>query len=216
MAIIMVTYGRAKLTEATLKSHADTVKYFPPFILIDNGSKQKTLDVIRDNMTEIDDADFWTENLGKPKAQNAGAKLVVDKYNSTHFLFCDNDIIFLPGWEDKILDAYIEAVNAGHKIGGLSGYNHAPEGVKPLENTTLSQPKIYPPGCCVFISREAFEEAGQFDESKKIWAIDSDLYKTLRRKGYINLQIYPESAIIHNGEGQRSFDKNTKEPIYVE
>ena len=207
LTVIFVSYGRAALLERTLKSFVETNPGCDS-ILFDNHSKWPVLKVISRYFNRLGNVLICGENKGKPFAHNYGASICSTPY----LLFCDSDLEFKPGWFEAMSSTYEAAED--WPLGGLSGFcygyinNAAHKGVN-------IQIKQWPPGCAVMISRKVFEHCGPFDESILIRCVDSKYYRKLQGLKYQNAMMWPESAIDHTGQDQRTFTE-TGEPIYYD
>lgn len=207
LTVIIVSYGRSKLLDHTLKSWEATNPGSDLF-LIDNASEQKTLDVIANHHKLFAHLSILEENKGKPFAHNFGAS----ECDTPYLLFCDSDIEFKPGWFEAMSQVYQAAED--WPLGGLSGYTYGHTHAAAHRKVNI-QMRTNPPGCAVMISRKVFQHAGGFDESIKIRTVDSRYYRRLQGLGYQNGMMWPQSAILHTGQKQRTFT-DTGEPIYFE
>lgn len=207
LTVIIVSYGRSKLLDRTLKSWAATAPKVDLF-LIDNASKQPTLDVIAAHHKLFSYLSILEENKGKPFAHNLGAS----ECSTPYLMFCDSDIEFQPNWFEAMSQVY--QATEDWPLGGLSGYTYGHVNSAPHKGVNV-QIRCKPPGCALMISRKVYQHAGPFDESIKIRTVDSRYYVKLATLGYQNGMMWPYSAILHTGAHQRTFtDKG--DPIYYE
>ena len=207
LTVIIVSYGRAKLLDHTLKSWAETNPGSDLF-LIDNASEQKTLDVIAKHHKLFAHLSILEKNKGKPFAHNFGAS----ECNTPYLLFCDSDIEFKPEWFEIMSQTY--KATESWPLGGLSGYTYGHINSAPHRKVNI-QIRRNPAGCALMMSRKVFQHAGPFDESIKIRTVDTRYFKRLASLGYQNGMVWPQSCILHTGAHQRTFD-DRGEPIYFE
>ena len=214
----MVSYGRHWLLDHTLDTlfaNTDPDKF--RLILIDNGSKQPVRDVIAKYTDKIDDLILFNRNAGKPYAQNIGMShvynqcLILKDEIPNHFIVCDSDLEFKPGWLEKMTELYHEF--EPQKLGCLSGYNH-----NKIDSTRVVAGKIhwrpYCPGCCMMFSRQLWEKVGIFDTRMLIRTVDTGYLKRCRVAGYENANVL-DTVVDHTGKAYRTFETSGN-PIYFD
>ena len=104
--IMMLTYGRWAYTEQTIASVlANTTDWPYRLIVVDNGSVDDT----RANLTDfVDRGIVHTLYLEKANTGNAGGKnLNLQRAKSEYVCLLDNDMLLLPGWLAKCMDAML-------------------------------------------------------------------------------------------------------------
>ena len=99
--------------------------------------------------------------------------------HSKYVCFCNNDLIFHPGWASEILKSFSKY----HELSSASPFCtiHHPKMGFQINNG------IYPgyrsryelAGWCVFMRREAMDKIGKLDENLKFWCADNDLSNML-------------------------------------
>lgn len=224
VAVVMVSWGRAKLLDATLASYFQT---FDPqrvsLTVVDNGSEQQTLDILFKYRSRIQKLILLNENLGKPAALNVGVGASLQEVRKLgyqrpeYFLFCDSDIEFKPGWLPRMVTSYQEhqILKDGRPLGGLSGYVHAPHQLILHDGkTTKINVLKYPAGCCLMMSREVLLKNGQWDTRRMIGTVDTSYLRNMFVRGYANAAVYPESVIVHMGKRDRTWHLATRKPKY--
>ncbi len=222
LAVIIASFGRSRLMTTTLETLFSTIDHnITSVTVIDNGSGQETINVLMKFRDKIDNLVFLNENRGKPYALNLGARMVTERCialgvkSPTHFLFCDNDLKFLPGWSSTLLTTYGEhEFSDKDMLCGLSGVSwpkHQPN----IKNGLTTSINVYrfPGGCCVLMSAAAFKANGSWDTRRLIRTVDTAYFRNALRRGYRNASVYPDSVIKHTGGKQRSWDKRTGKPI---
>lgn len=219
LAIIIVSFGRLELMKKTLNSLKDNGldKSKMSLTVIDNGSQQPLINYLIQEKSIIDNLILLNKNMGKPYAWNLGVKISNEecKINNTvqpdYYLFCDNDLDFKPGWYNKLLSAYEE-----HKdlplcaLSGLRWPSHELTGLQ-KGNTQINVIR-FPPGCCLLMSRKAFEANGKWDTKRLIRTVDTSYLRNAHRRGFKNASIHPETVIDHTGRRQRTWNISNGKP----
>lgn len=225
VAVIMVTWGRRELLKTTLTSYfATTDPTQASITVVDNGSKQDTLDVLMEHRPDIDSLILLNENRGKPYALNSGAVVAmqdairVGRKPPDYFLFCDSDLFFHKGWLSVMVSSYDDnrTVAGGKPLGGLSGYVHAPHQLKlhtGKKGVTVNQ-LGYCAGCCMMMSRKVFMDNGPWDTRRLIRTVDTRYMRNLLRRGYMNAAVYPDTVIMHTGKKERTWHIANGTPKY--
>lgn len=115
VTVIIPTYNRQNSVIRTLKS-VIAQSYRPlDIIVIDDGSQDKTRELISPYLLEGNDCSvryFYQENAGVSSARNHGISMALGSYIS----FCDSDDILLPGKIEKQLH-YMKQENADVSYG---------------------------------------------------------------------------------------------------
>ena len=221
IALVIVSFGRSGLLATTLRTLSETIdRSLVGVTVVDNGSGQKTIDVLTEFRGGIDNLVLLNENRGKPYAWNLGARLAAERCvnlgigRPDYFLFCDNDLRFLPGWTSKLLTTYKEHEHLDERpLCGLSGLSW-PKHQVTLKTGPTTSINVYrfPPGCCVFMSAVAFKANGDWDTKRLIRTVDTSYFRNAIRRGYRNASVHPDSVIEHTGRKQRSWDNRTSAP----
>ncbi len=210
-AVIIVSFGRVDLMKQTLRTLLSTKPDVGTSItVVDNGSQQEMIGLLMDYRNRIDNLVLLNENRGKPYAWNLGATVsrerckTLDIEPPNYYLFCDNDLRFKADWHTTLLQAYRE-----HKdlpLCGLSGFRWPSHDLN-VQTGRYSQINVvrFPPGCCVFMSAEAYRANGPWDTGRLIRAVDTNYFRNARRRGFVNASIHPHSVIEHTGRTQRTW-----------
>jgi len=217
-AIVIVSFGRLVLMQRTLDTLLNTDLKETTLTVVDNNSQLATRELLLDYQNYIDNLVFLRNNRGKPYAWNLGARIAQEQCCVTnlvapkYFLFCDNDLEFKLDWHNKLITAYEE-----HKdlpLCALSGTRWPSHKLDGLQRGLTTQINVvrFPPGCCVFISAEAFRVNGPWDTHRLIRTVDTRYFRNAQHRGYKNASIHPENVINHTGgkKGDRSWDGTGK------
>lgn len=222
-AVIIVTYGRSKLTKNTLDTLLNS-RYNPAYVtvtVIDNGSHPELVSILTQYHTQIDNLVLLNDNRGKPYAWNLGVQIVQQECRATnkptpqYLLFCDNDISFKPGWHEKLVNTFREYKDL--PLCAISGYtwpHHKIEEIKRGQTQINIQTKAFPPGCCVFMSKESYIKNGPWDTRRLIRSVDTSYFRNAKRRGWKVGSIWPESVIEHAdiGHKQRTWNISNGKP----
>lgn len=225
MSIVICSFGRSKLLYSMLDSlFENTEKGSFTVVVVDNGSKRSTRDVIMYFSDRIDRVIFLNRNAGKPYAWNLGimssyqlciydSDLLPDK-----FVLCDSDLYFNSGWLNNMLNVY--SVHEKLPLGVLSGFknyvgNSKKEIIKAPGGSKLEL-RRHPPGCCWMISRKVIEKVGLFDSTIRVRGVDTQYSKRLWDAGYHNACVHPVTVVEHRGEHQRTWNVQTGKVKYYE
>jgi GT2 family glycosyltransferase len=221
IALIMASFGRNGLLATTLKTLTETTdRNLVDVTVVDNGSGRETVNTLMGYRDVISGLVLLNENMGKPYAWNLGARMAaercvkLDVKKPDYFLFCDNDLKFLPGWPRALLTTYREHEHLNEKpLCGLSGLSW-PKHQATVETGPTTSINVYrfPPGCCVLMSAAAFEANGDWNTKRLIRTVDTSYFRNALRRGYRNASVHPDSVIEHTGRKQRSWDKRTGAP----
>jgi glycosyltransferase involved in cell wall biosynthesis len=152
-------------------------------IVVDDGSPVPAEPQLR----EIDGIQlFRTDNHGCPATRNFG----FIKSSGEYLIFLDGDDILLPGAIEAHLQAFAQHPESGLAFGPSSAINEHNEQIRPSHicrprrnyfRMFLESNPICSPGATM-IPRNAFVEAGMFDERLRSQVDDLDLYLRLARK----------------------------------
>lgn len=219
--IVICSFGRSKLLFNTLSSLFENTGDLDSYrlIVVDNGSRRETLNVLYGFQDKIDELILLGRNAGKPYSWNLGISTVytLDAIEGDslpdYFVLCDSDIEFTPGWLTKMLHIY--KLFEDLPLGVLSGYltnvgefkreRFEREGIK-------IDVRRHPPGCCWLVRRSVIEKVGLFSTNIKIRGVDTVYTRACWHNGYMNACVYPESLVDHTGHEQRTWDLVTGFP----
>lgn len=169
-SIITVTYQNVLGLEKTLKSLSKFNKDIYELIIVDGGSKDKTLQVIKENNNLINK---WISQPDKGiyDAMNKGIELVNNKHNIISFLNAGD--IALKSYFEEAKKSFLQNKNIDYCYGGVV--------LVGKKKQSLYIPKIFDhkseylqrmpfPHPALFVKKSVFHKIGGFNLNKKITA----------------------------------------------
>jgi GT2 family glycosyltransferase len=100
--VVMLTLNQRETTLRALRSMSPEERQRFPVLLWDNGSSDGTVEAVAKEFPEVY-VHHHPENLGVASGRNAGAKLAIERFDPTHLLFLDNDMVLQPGFAEALL-----------------------------------------------------------------------------------------------------------------
>jgi glycosyltransferase involved in cell wall biosynthesis len=169
-SIITVTYKDSIGLRGTLKSLAKLSKKNYEHIIIDGGSKDKTLEVIRENSALIDK---WVSEPDKGiyDAMNKGLKLVNDKDNIVSFLNAGD--LALDNYFEDPKRCFVDNQNINYCYGGIILVGKKKESIylpKNFDKNSEYLQRMVFPHPALFVKKNIFLKIGYFNVYKKITA----------------------------------------------
>ena len=95
--VLVLTYKQRENTLACLTELFSGVDIPFQVLVLDNGSRDDTLAGVKTSFPAVF-THYSEENLGVAGGRNASAKLAIERYDATHLLFLDNDILVESGF----------------------------------------------------------------------------------------------------------------------
>jgi GT2 family glycosyltransferase len=124
--------------------------------------------------------------------QNIGLKWSVSEY----VCFCNNDLIFQPGWASAMLKAF-DNDSLLMSASPVCPDFHPTIGLLPNTGNYYGYRVRHEiAGWCLFAKRSLFNTIGKFDEQFKFWFADADYAKTLQSKNQRHALI-TSSVVLH-------------------
>lgn len=197
VSVITVVYNDVNHIEATIKSvlaqTCDSVEY----LVIDGGSTDGTVDVIKQYADQID---HWISepDRGLYDAMNKGLDSASSKYIS--FLNCGDE--YLPGGMEALVSHAIASDLEG--VSGNMLYRNPFNGEttrKDYKRQTALGRKCFTNQSCSIFRRDVYDRFGPFDLSFKIVA-DVDFYLTIQ--DHIQIQFIDEDISVFSLGGVSS------------
>jgi GT2 family glycosyltransferase len=102
VVVVMLTLNQRETTLRALRSMSPGERHRFPVLLWDNGSSDGTAEAVANEFPEVV-VHHHPENLGVASGRNAGAKLAIERFDPTHLLFLDNDMMLQPGFAEALL-----------------------------------------------------------------------------------------------------------------
>ena len=215
IGLVTVTYNSADVVDGFMESAlAQDFQGFKLYI-IDNASKDGTLDRLRPygNSRVVIEAN--PTNVGVAAGNNQGIDLALAD-GCTHVLLINNDTEFGPDLLTSMLEQmnlleadmlvpkmmFYEPSNriwcAGGGFKQSTAYSsiHFGEGEEDLGQFDIPKRVDYTPTCCMLIKRQVFERVGMMDEKFFVYYDDTDFCLRAMRAG-IRLWYSPSSILYH-------------------
>jgi len=200
ISIITVVYNGEKYLEGTIKSVINQTYPNIEHIIIDGGSTDRTLDIIKKYEDYID---YWVseKDNGIYDAMNKGLKLSFGRYIS----ILNSDDFYKKDAIKKSIEAILEN-KVDYSIANVRfSDNSIVKPIFPLE-CKIYQEMPYPHVSAV-ISNKVYKEVGLFDEKFKI-AGDHDMAVRIILKGYSYVYVDQVVATLQKGGISNSIKAN--------
>lgn len=126
--IVMLVHNRPRLTRQALESLEQNTVGTWNLTVVDDNSNWETMQMLTQWMTDRQWADHLYlhqifPTLGPGRARNEGIKASERIFERSDLLYlCDNDFYALPGWDQILVNAFLEAEK--HRFKVLAGYCH--------------------------------------------------------------------------------------------
>lgn len=216
VAIIILTMNQMDRTLRCLSSLFAIKSPACEVLLWDNGSADGTTVAVQSQFPQVTVHHNRT-NLGVASGRNAAARLAVQRFNPTHLLFLDNDMLFEPDFVDALSAPFIGDEQVGQtqakllfmddkqrlNDGGGAQINFALWQVTPVgygevdigQYDTVKQ--CIACGGAMMVRSDIFQELGGFDPIfNPFGPEDLDFSLRLQKAGYKSLYI-PQAVAYH-------------------
>ncbi|NON63500.1 glycosyltransferase family 2 protein [Acidianus sp. RZ1] len=180
--IVIVNYNGLSLLQKYLKSVMDTDYDEKEVIVVDNGSKDDSVNYAKNMGTTVISLD---KNYGPSYARN----IAIRKFKTRYMAFLDNDVMVNKDW---LLYLFNE-INNERVAACQSLYSNWPYNDEPREIPWFST-------AAVLTRRDYLEKVGGFDEHYFFYWEDVDLSWRLYKAGYKILMV-PKSKVYHEVHG---------------
>lgn len=210
IALIAITYNSSHLAEI----FAETANNFNNVIIIDNASKDKSLQEYQKNIPNAKCIQS-NVNLGYGKANNIGLRIAISE-GCTHALIINPDCSISLTDTEILIDAIKSKQNVGlinPRITGADGTKtdiYTFDFERPYkEKNKKTINKVYDvknkiidsiciEGSCLLVRLDAFNSAGLFSEDLFLFCEEDDVALRMKRLGYTTA-VATESTAIHLG-----------------
>jgi GT2 family glycosyltransferase len=229
VAIVLLNWNGKTVTLDCLASlraiHYERMR----IVLVDNGSTDGSVEVIRRDYPEVELLEMGT-NLGFARGANIGMRYALD-HGADMLLLLNNDTVVDPDFLRYMVEAlktnpslglvapkiyYFEEPNriwfAGGELSMWTGtLRHI--GIRQYDHGQFDLPREIPHacGCCLLARRSLAEKVGLLDESYYLYTEDADWVMRARRGGY-GISYEPRAKIWHkvsvDSGGHLSWHKN--------
>ncbi len=229
VAIVLLNWNGKNVTLDCLASLRVTRYDRRIIVLVDNGSTDGSVEIIRKEYPEVDLLEMGT-NLGFARGANVGMRHALDS-GADLLLLLNNDTVVDPDFLRHMVDAikadssiglvapkiyYFEEPNriwfAGGELSMWTGtLRHI--GIREYDHGQFNTPREIPHacGCCLLARRSLAEQVGLLDESYYLYTEDADWVMRARRGGY-RVAYEPGAKIWHkvsvDSGGHLSWHKN--------
>lgn len=169
-SVITVTYQNGIGLQKTLNSLSKLERTIYEHIIIDGGSKDETLQVIKENTALIDK---WVSETDKGifDAMNKGLKLVNEKDNIVSFLNAGD--LALDNYFEDPKRCFLENRNINYCYGGIILVGKKKESIylpKNFDKNSEYLQRMAFPHPALFVKKNIFLKIGDFNVNKKITA----------------------------------------------
>lgn len=230
-AIVILNWNGVKMFDIFLPSviqHSNLPN--TEIIVADNGSNDNSVAYLRQNYPTVKIVEL-TENSGFAEGYNKALKQV----DADYFVLLNSDVKVTPNWIESCIllfeaDVKLAAIQpkllsfnepgqfeyAGAAGGFIDKYGYPFCRGRMLNRVEVDEgqynepsPIFWATGACMFVRRNAFEQAGGFDGDFWAHMEEIDLCWRLKSLGY-KIQYQPESVVYHLGGGTLSYGSPQK------
>jgi GT2 family glycosyltransferase len=211
VSIVIVNYNKRELLAECLKSLKDKTEYGNyRVIIVDNGSKDGSVDMIRAKFSWVDLIEN-KGNLGFSQANNVGIKYALKKHHPDFILLLNNDTKIV---QSTWLKNLVREATSDERIGivgckflnpdGSVQYSHwryKPVGVEylPVDKLREDVEVDYVGGACILIKTEVVNKIGLLDEKfSPVFYEETDYCFRARQSGF-KVIFTPKCEVIHYG-----------------
>jgi len=220
VALIVLNWNGEEIIKGCLESLLKT-KY-PNFkvVVVDNASKDKSVEIVREYFKDKVDLIANKENLGFSKGMNVGIRYVMRKYRPDYVGLLNNDLLFSDRlWLMKIVKAMENDKSIGvaspmfifpdgkvQRVGEKLGNNLVSIMIKVLTALPEKKYKKKPQGikevdvflgAAPIIRREVLEKGGLLDERYSPFLVEDVEYSfRIKKFGYKNVTVC-DSRVVH-------------------
>jgi GT2 family glycosyltransferase len=217
IAVLILTWNRWDELYVCLESFA--LLDYPNYhvIVVDNGSEDGTVEVVRNNFPWVTLIETG-ENLGFCRGNNVGLRYILERPEFDYVFLLNSDTKVLPNVLKELVTVMLSdpriatagaknlmLENPAYVWGKYGKVTWGPMLVKTIDRFAPDRPEIEPPtdvdwvicnGC--LWSREALQTVGPFDE--EFWQCNEDVDWSYRaRKAGFRIVYVDRAAILHKG-----------------
>lgn len=186
--MVIPTYNRANLLKRCLASLVEQEYNNFEVVVVDDGSKDQTKDVVNGFKERLDLKYIFQENKGLASARNSGIK----EASGDIIAFIDDDCIASRQWLNAINKALDE------KAVGIEGKTIPNHTISPFSHYVRNVDGARYLGCNIAYKKEILRETC-FDENFPVlyhFREDSDLAFSILEKGHV-IKFVPEALVYH-------------------
>ncbi len=209
VSLILVTFNSERVLSAFFDSLAETTYGPYELIVVDNGSADETLPLVRQRRP---DATLF-ENPAS-RGYGTGCNQGAGHAHGEYLVFLNPDIVVPPHWLDELLASFEQ-----HTDVGVVSPEILPPGWRPRTSDESAVELAMVPGCTMMVSRRAWEQLGGFDETIFLYWEDTDLCWRAWLQGWRVIETLGTYAVHdegHGGGGSRRWaGEEMKNAVYV-
>jgi GT2 family glycosyltransferase len=202
--VLVLNYNSGDDLAACLRSLRETTYPKTEIVVLDNGSKDGSLEEVRRLGVEVHE---YGENLGYCAAYNRAFKMYSDR--ADYYLLSNADLVIPPPTIERMVGAAASDATVGF-VGPLQRHEDTKEvrsagirwrcGHLPVHVTTPDLPYDAIEGAFVLIRKEVVERVGGLDEALALNLEDVDWQSRARREGFRPLLV-TDAEIFHRRPG---------------
>lgn len=216
IAVIILSMNQRERTLKCLSSLFAIKLETYDVLLWDNGSMDGTQEAVQAEFPQVT-VHHHPTNLGVASGRNAAARLAMQRFNPTHLLFLDNDMLFEPGFVDALYAPFMVDEQVGQtqakllfmddkqrlNDGGGAQINFTLWQVSPVgygevdhgQHDSIKQCTAC--GGAMMVRSDVFQELAGFDPIfDPFGPEDLDFSLRLQKAGYISLYV-PQAIAFH-------------------
>jgi GT2 family glycosyltransferase len=207
VSVIIVNYNGETVLEGCLDSVLASFSDVPiEIIVIDNLSTDRSLDILKTYKSKIKVLKN-SHNSGFSRGNN----IAVSYASGNYFFFLNNDTKI----NTDTIKGLFDFMQSSHNVGAVmprlvnkDGSIQCPGSIFVRKTFLSNETKeiTFMPGAAFMMSKALYEETGGFDDNYLFYNEDTDLSRTIRKKGF-KLMYFPQVSLIHYGGIATSFRK---------
>jgi len=174
ISVITITLNAEKYLEQTIQSVLNQTYDNIQYIIIDGGSTDGTIDIIKKYESKVD---YWEseKDTGIYDAMNKGLALTTGSMIG----IINADDYYLPHTVQTVIESYKKG-NADIYYGDMEILNASPSIVKPNIDKMYEMPSIFHPTC--FVKKTVYDNIGKFNPIYKISGDYDFLLRCLKKQ----------------------------------
>jgi len=214
VGVVMLTWNQREMTIEGLRALSRLDEPHPRIILVDNGSRDGTVETVRDMFPEIEILAL-PENLGFCAANNRGTEILLKDPSIEYIIYFNNDIDLKPDCLN-ILTRFMDMSPKVGACGPMIYYFDPSDLIWAAGGRTYPDLMWFPPilrnkkdsghkiprlvdyihGCALMVRRRVIEEVGMFDERFFIYHDEVDWCLRMKKNGY-EVWLVPTAHLYH-------------------
>lgn len=218
VSIVTLSWNAPQYTKMALESIAKYTSEPYEVIVVDNGSNEETLSMLR----QIDDSHVRVLYNAKNRGFGGGNNDGIAAADGEYILILNNDVIVTDGWLDRLLDPFdriphlgVSAPRTNKIVGQQQVVDATYNDVEAMHQYAADRAAVQEKrgfltdraiGFCLCIDRKVIEQIGGFDERFAVGNFEDDDFSIrVRAAGY---EIYVCDDVFIHHFGSQSFKAN--------